>query len=88
MRKKYKSNYIDEVKMEALQAIKSGRMSLREASEEFGVPKSTLADSIKVGFTILFHDIKDQFSFREFTLNQSDVRWLFHKRKNKYFARE
>ena len=88
VRKKYKTNYTDEVKKEALEAIKSGRMSLREASEEFCVPKSTLADSIKVGLTILFHDINDQFSFREFTENQSDIRWLFHKRKKKYCVRE
>ena len=83
MRKKYKTNYTDEVKKEALEAMKSGRMS-----EEFCVPKSTLADSIKVGLTILFHDINDQFSFREFTENQSDIRWLFHKRKKKYCVRE
>ena len=88
VRKKYKLNYSDEVKMEAFQVIKSRRMSLREASVEFGFPKSTLADSIKVGFTILIHDINDQFSFREFTINRWDVRGLFHKKKNKYCMRE
>ena len=45
---KYKANYNERDMDEALSAVKERSMSLREAASNYGVPKSTLADKVKV----------------------------------------
>lgn len=42
----YRTKYTDAVFLEALQAVKDKRMSVREAAKHYGVPKTTLLDRL------------------------------------------
>ena len=51
MPKKYRQNYDGEKLLQAIASVKNKNLTLRQASEKFGVPHSTLGDRIKLGIS-------------------------------------